>query len=91
MRTEMRTDRVYRCMRAPNPLAAFEEEISFEEKRADPTWLSFMMRQVCRVIVLTVPPVDTEALVGALLDLSKITIYWAESLNPEADETDLVE
>lgn len=94
-RTEMTSDRTYRCMRAPNPLAAFESEVEFEAKRNDQAWLTRLMTDVCEVIRETVPPLVPSNLHVALCDVAAVAIAWAEALEHEQEaehnETDMVE
>lgn len=79
--TEMRTDRLYRILRAHDPLTVARAEYEFEVKQNRVSWMTVLAEEFLEAIIETTPPVDRKALRAELIQVAAVAVAWIEDLD----------
>ena len=79
--TEMKSDRLWRILRAHDPLAMVRTEYEFEAKQNRLEWATILLEEFLEAIHETVTPVDKAALRMELIQVAAVCVAWCEDLD----------
>lgn len=82
-RSEMQSPRLWKCLRAADPLAALRVEYDYETKRNTNTWPVILAEEFYEALYECTMPIDKEALRAELVQVAAVCVAWLESLDQD--------